>query len=427
MYKSTNTTWSTTFPLDKASKKRYTESVRTQLNLSAFDDDEVAGSAVDYLYAPGNQSKTQSFLKNNGFPSAQEREFGKELLGVQQERKNLMDEFKSKVKTPVNTEHYGESDRAFMQGLLGDEEGEREYQKRVANVNAQNAANTRKQNELLNAFKGSQFESLLNPTASVSGVVQNQGERISALQPIQTYDASKQPENKQFPSGIKNRDYSDKGFWYVQGANDSTNGKTSNIAIQQDDKKYSKRTQEEIAIYSQIWMDAETAYDLGIINQYEKKSVQAYAHNQANEIRYRASNPFKSFFEDTIEFATFDLLLGDFSHTTVHAADLSTGAIKKMYTNPDNLSLIIATGVAKGFTGGNSRTLGSTKINGQSVRVDIEMPTGKSNGNIHVHVDGEKIFLNSVDDIQELSKGIRKSDKVVDWIKKAFQLFNKLT
>ena len=51
----------------------------------------------------------------------------------------------------------------------------------------------------------------------------------------------------------------------------------------------------------------------------------------------------------------------------------------------------------------------------------------KSNGNIHIHVDGEKIFLNTVDDIQDLSKGIRKSDKVVDWIKKAFQLFNKLT
>ena len=46
MNKSTNTTWSTTFPLDKESKKRYTESTRTQLNLSAFDGDEVAGSAT---------------------------------------------------------------------------------------------------------------------------------------------------------------------------------------------------------------------------------------------------------------------------------------------------------------------------------------------------------------------------------------------
>ncbi len=217
MYKSTNTTWSSTFPLDKESKKRYTESTQMKLNLAVFDDDEVAGSAVDYLYAPGNQSKTQTFLKNNGFPSAQEREFGKELLGVQQERKNLMDEFKSKVKTPVNTEHYGESDRAFMQGLLGDEEGEREYQKRVANVNAQNAQNIRKQNELINAFKGSQFESLLKPTASYSAYeerVKNvqdsvrsapaQGEYLSVLQPTLAYNASKQPENNKISSEIAN-------------------------------------------------------------------------------------------------------------------------------------------------------------------------------------------------------------------------------
>ena len=38
MYKSTNTTWSTTFPLDKSRKKDYTERTRTQLDLSAFDD-----------------------------------------------------------------------------------------------------------------------------------------------------------------------------------------------------------------------------------------------------------------------------------------------------------------------------------------------------------------------------------------------------
>ena len=45
MYKSTNTTWSTTFPLDKSRKKDYTESTQMKLNLAAFDDDEVAGSA----------------------------------------------------------------------------------------------------------------------------------------------------------------------------------------------------------------------------------------------------------------------------------------------------------------------------------------------------------------------------------------------
>ena len=133
-----------------------------------------------------------------------EREFGKELLGVQEERKNLLNEFKNKVKAAVPMERYGESDRAFMQGLLGDEEGEREYQKRVANVNAQNAQNIHKQNELLNAFKGSQFESLLNPTASVSGVVQNQGERISALQPMQTYSTAKQLKNNKISSEIAN-------------------------------------------------------------------------------------------------------------------------------------------------------------------------------------------------------------------------------
>ena len=68
MYQKNN--WETTLPLDKKRKKDYTESSQVRMQLSAFDDDAVADSALEYLYAPSNQSKTQGFLKSNGFPTA---------------------------------------------------------------------------------------------------------------------------------------------------------------------------------------------------------------------------------------------------------------------------------------------------------------------------------------------------------------------
>ncbi len=84
MYQKNN--WETTLSLDKKRKKDYTESSQVRMQLSAFDDDADADSAIDYLYAPSNQSQTQSFLKNNGFPTAQDRATNQRLYGVSEEQ-----------------------------------------------------------------------------------------------------------------------------------------------------------------------------------------------------------------------------------------------------------------------------------------------------------------------------------------------------
>ena len=61
--------------LDKKQRKEYTGHRGLQARKSVFDDDAVADSAVDYLYSKDNQNKTQSFLKNSGFPTLQDRAF----------------------------------------------------------------------------------------------------------------------------------------------------------------------------------------------------------------------------------------------------------------------------------------------------------------------------------------------------------------
>lgn len=73
--------------LDKNYKKDYSE-IKTP-NKSVFDD-ETANSALDYLYSNDNRNKIQSFLQNNGFPSAEEREYNKELYGMQEEQKTKL-------------------------------------------------------------------------------------------------------------------------------------------------------------------------------------------------------------------------------------------------------------------------------------------------------------------------------------------------
>ncbi len=149
-----NLTKTTELTLDKTPKKWYNQNSIVQANPNVFDNDEIANSALDYLYSNDNQNKTQSFLKNNGFPSAQEREYNKELYGVQEEQKNMQNLLKNKTNSILNPTLPNDTDRAFLKGLMGDEEEERDYQKQVARANSAVS-------ELKNAFSGSRLESQL--------------------------------------------------------------------------------------------------------------------------------------------------------------------------------------------------------------------------------------------------------------------------
>lgn len=62
------------------------------------------------------------------------------------------------------------------------------------------------------------------------------------------------------------------------------------------DERFSQSVRDEIALYGQIWADAELAYSLGIISYDEKLSVQSNAEYKADEIRYQADHPIDAFF-----------------------------------------------------------------------------------------------------------------------------------
>ena len=132
-----------------------------QETINVFDDDALANSALDYLYSNDNKSKTQSFLKNNGFPSVGDRQFNKELYGVQTEQKQMRDLLKNKTNGILNPNLPNATDRAFLRGLMGEKEGERDYQNQILGAN-------RALKDLQDAFRGTQFESGLKPITPTS-------------------------------------------------------------------------------------------------------------------------------------------------------------------------------------------------------------------------------------------------------------------
>lgn len=159
------------FPLDKTSKKVYNGINTLQKNKNVFDDTFVS-SALDYLYSNDNLGKTQSFLENNGLPSAEERQYNRETYGAADERKMVLDLFNSKSNSILNPKLPDDTDRAFLSGLMGEEEEKLDYQNQVANVNGAIK-------DWQNVFSGSPLESQLNGFAD------------SALQSINTLSAVK--------------------------------------------------------------------------------------------------------------------------------------------------------------------------------------------------------------------------------------------
>lgn len=152
----------TALTLDKNLRKEYNERNKLRKNVGVFDNDADADSALDYLYAPSNQSKTQGFLKSNGFPSARDRVTNQRLYGVQEEQnrtRGLLRRTTADILKPDITE----VGRGFLQGIYGDAKGESEYQNMVINAN-------RRQSDLYDTFRGSQFESVLRPTIPISSV-----------------------------------------------------------------------------------------------------------------------------------------------------------------------------------------------------------------------------------------------------------------
>ncbi len=158
--------FNTIFPLDKTFKKDYNGINTLQKNKNVFDD-TFASSALDYLYSNDNLGKTQSFLENNGFPSAEERQYNREAYGAADERKLVLDLLNSKSNSILNPQLPNDTDRAFLSGLMGEEEEKLDYQNQVANAN-----NSIK--DWQNVFFGSPLESQLNGFAN------------SALQKINT-------------------------------------------------------------------------------------------------------------------------------------------------------------------------------------------------------------------------------------------------
>ena len=147
----------TIYPLDKTYKKGYNGSSSLRKNKSIFDNDPIAQAALDYLYSKTNRDKTKNFLANNGLPSFEDREYNKKYYGEQEESRRILDLFKEKTNGILNSNLPDDTDRAFLSGLLGKDEEENNYRKKLASSN-------RALGELQDVFRGSQFEGELNPT-----------------------------------------------------------------------------------------------------------------------------------------------------------------------------------------------------------------------------------------------------------------------
>ena len=219
---------------------------------------------------------------------------------------------------------------------------------------------------------------------------------------------------------------------YTYCTNDPINYKDPTGRAKDGDDRFSQSVRDEIAIFGQVWADAEVAYSLGIINYYEKVSVQQAAESKADAIRYKADHPVKSFLQGAVEFAVFDIVLGDLNGGTVYAADLSGPTLEKMYGNQDNLSSIVSASpmvaVAAIGSSDKGRTLVNTKINGKMTRVDIEFPQGGKPANLHVQIKGtgQKVMIESLDDLAKLPKSVAKNSAIINTVKKGLKMLGKL-
>ena len=82
--------------------------------------------------------------------------------------------------------------------------------------------------------------------------------------------------------------------------------------------------------------------------------------------------------------------------------------------------------------GGNTPTQQNRPLvflNGQKVRVDLEYPQGTKPANVHVQIKGldSKYIINTMDDIDNLPKSIRKNTIISNAISKALKTIAKLT
>lgn len=211
--------------------------------------------------------------------------------------------------------------------------------------------------------------------------------------------------------------------WFVYCANNPIFYTDPSGMRKEGDERLPQDQQDAIDIYGQIWLDAEAAYNLGIISEQEKNDVQYWAETKADNIRNAKGN---SKVDKAIEFVLFDIISPLGTHV-VHAADYSSDGLTKMYSNEANLSKIIAAAAVTGSYD-KGRTFINEKINKKMTRVDIEFPQGSKKGEVHLQIKGEKTKyrINSLADIDNLPKSIRKNKKIVEAIKKALKLLGKL-
>jgi len=73
----------------------------------------------------------------------------------------------------------------------------------------------------------------------------------------------------------------------------------------------------------------------------------------------------------------------------------------------------------------NKRTLQQTTIKGNRVSVDAERG-GSGKWNVHVKVNGEKVYIRSPSDLSALPKSVRRSSQVEDAVQEAFDYIQRV-
>lgn len=192
--------------------------------------------------------------------------------------------------------------------------------------------------------------------------------------------------------------------------NSYTMDEAINLLIGNDidtDAKYPAGIEESISSFKEIWNYAEAAYELGIITEQEKEIVQNAMHEEANGIRKTATKAIK---EDKleenlgklVEFALFDLVLGDVDGGTVYAPSEADIVRHKIIDDENNFKKVLSYtfDVIDKLDNKHGRKLLKTFIDEKPWQVDIEYDKGIKQGSMYIkdHM-GNKFVINSVDDL----------------------------
>jgi len=213
---------------------------------------------------------------------------------------------------------------------------------------------------------------------------------------------------------------------------------TINILLNKS-QNYPEDVNEITASYDDIYIDAESACELGIITEIEKNIVIKEVLEKQFDIKAefiksgyneKIVDKITSFNERILEFAIFDYWLSDIDGGIVYAYSDAEYILKKMYSEADNVVNILQTSMPKVHSTRKGRNIKNFHINKENWRIDLVYPQGSKKAELHFQnkafPDMDPIKIHSIDDLKKLPKSVRNNSQVIEETSKALKKLAKL-